>query len=128
MSLGTMDYMKVGKGGYCYTNYSVSSSTTVYVGVGGKGNGPTSETATSANISGGYNGGGNGTISTYSGYTYDISGGGATHFALENSLLRNISNVSTIIIVAGAGGGAAFGNAAGAGVSYYGVYCRWRWR
>ena len=85
-----------GKGGYSVGTISLSSSTTLYIVVGGSGN------TTNVTHSGGYNGGGANTL--WSGYAGG-SGGGATHIATASGLLRNLSgNKQSILIVAGGGG------------------------
>lgn len=90
---------QVGKGGYSYGTLVLSSSTTVYLYVGGQG-GTGSTSAT-----GGYNGGG---AVTYSEATSNDcgGGGGASHIATSSGLLSYLSSsASSILLVAGGGGG-----------------------
>ena len=81
---------QAGAGGYIAGTISLSSSTKVFIYVGGKGN------YGNGRVAGGFNGGGDG-------YSYQGapagSGGGATDFRLVNDSLYNR------ILVAGAGGG-----------------------
>jgi len=85
-----------GKGGYSYGVITVTTPTTFNVVVGGKG------ATGSYSISGGYNGGGNGTSTQYT----SGSGGGATHIATATGLLSTLSgNKAALIMVAGGGGG-----------------------
>lgn len=78
-----------GYGGYSIGTISLSKGETLYVYVGGQG----------TSSSGGYNGGG-------SNYSNGYGGGGATHIAKKIGLLSNLSeNISSILIVSGAGGG-----------------------
>ena len=88
-----------GKGGYSYGTLTLSSSTTVYLYVGGQGG------TGSTSASGGYNGGG---AVTYSGSTTNdcSGGGGASHIATSSGLLNSLSSsISSILLVAGGGGG-----------------------
>ena len=90
---------QAGKGGYSYGTLVLSSSTTVYLYVGGQG-GTGSTSAT-----GGYNGGG---AVTYSDSTANDcgGGGGASHIATSSGLLSSLSSsTSSILLVAGGGGG-----------------------
>lgn len=78
-----------GYGGYSVGTISLSKGETLYVYVGGQG----------TSSGGGYNGGG-------SNYSTGYGGGGATHIAKKIGLLSDLSaNISSILIVSGAGGG-----------------------
>lgn len=84
---GSGDYG--GKGGYSYGEITLNTTTTLYIGVG-------SRQSTYTNTTGGYNGGGSGRT----------SGGGATHIALRDGLLKDLESYkSDILLVAGGGGG-----------------------
>ena len=94
-----------GYGGYSKGNISLMSKTNLYVVVGGK----AEDNATAGNTStGGYNGGNSSTEKI----NYDFisnGGGGATHIALDDGLLKDLSSHkddNRILIVAGGGGGA----------------------
>ena len=100
-----------GKGGHTQATYSITSTTTIYICVGG----------TTSNTTGGYNGGG-------TGRGQGKGGGGATHIGLQNALLKNTSTAN-VLAVAGGGGGAqsragGYGgggnNAGGTGTKGYG--------
>lgn len=78
-----------GYGGYSVGTISLSKGEMLYVYVGGQG----------TSSGGGYNGGG-------SNYYAGTGGGGATHIAQKIGLLSDLSaNISSILIVSGAGGG-----------------------
>src|SRR5690554_2634904 len=98
-----------GIGGYSKGTYTVTSSTTIYIGVGGKGNlSPTS----GAFAPGGWNGGGQGYASTIVG----AGGGGASHVATVTGDLPSLSsNQSAVIIVAGGAGGSGWNGVGGHG-------------
>ena len=86
-----------GRGGYTTGKVKLLEGQELYVGVGCQGG-----TGTSA----GYNGGGNGTPSSWGGV--GGAGGGATHFAVNTNRgeLKNYSDArSDVVIVAGGGGG-----------------------
>lgn len=84
-----------GKGGYAQGTYTINTTTTVYIYVGGQG----TTGSSSGTYSGGYNGGG-------SGYYYSGGGGGATHVSTRSGLLQNQSSyVNQLLLVAGGGGG-----------------------
>ena len=91
-----------GYGGYSIGSTNLLANDKLYINVGGKGE----DKSTSATITGGYNGGGNGAgISSI----YSTSGGGATHIATQSGLLKNLSsNKSSILIVSGGGGGTSY--------------------
>ena len=89
-----------GKGGYSTGVLTLANSATLYIQVAGKGN----------SYNGGYNGGGK------SAHTDGAGGGGATHVAVKDGLLKNFSSTykSEVYIVAGGGGGGATnGNSTG---------------
>lgn len=84
-----------GLGGYSTGQITLTSTTTLYVAVGGQGGTDRSTT------NGGFNGGG------YS-VAYGSGGGGATHFATASGTLASLSgNKNAVLIVAGGGGGEA---------------------
>ncbi len=93
-----------GFGGYSNGTLYLSAASTLYVVVGGQGNGSTS---TTVDYVGGYNGGG--ASRHWDGNNiYNASGGGATHIATNTGLLSTLSsNQSSILIVAGGGGGSS---------------------
>ena len=95
-----------GKGGYSTGTLTLTSASTVYVGVGGAGSWGFSAT-------GGFNGGGS--ISHNSSYQQGAgSGGGATHIATAPGELKNLSgNAGSVLIVAAGGGGGVSGNDGG---------------
>jgi hypothetical protein len=106
-----------GKGGYSVGTYTLASTTTLYVNVGGKG----SNSTTTLNVvaPGGYNGGGYGSLNTTSGKCSGGAGGGATHVATLSGTLGALStNTSAVLIVAGGGGGAGESNYANNNTSY----------
>ena len=122
-----------GKGGYSYGVVSLNAGDTVYITVGCAGE-SLENASVGTTVAGGYNGGGY----AKSGSTYSMqgSGGGATHFAINNNLgeLKNYSsNKSDILLVAGGGagsysnsdtyyysyGGVGGGKISGNGVSFY---------
>ncbi|MBQ9243652.1 MAG: hypothetical protein IJ165_10615 [Proteobacteria bacterium] len=82
-----------GKGGYSTGVLTLANSATLYIQVAGKGN----------SYNGGYNGGGK------SAHTDGAGGGGATHIAVKDGLLKNFSSTykSEVFIIAGGGGGGA---------------------
>lgn len=88
-----------GLGGYSYGTISLTKGATLYVYVGGQ---PVSTSSTSAAIAGGYNGGGQARVHSYSGTTtYCQAGGGASDIRVgQDSLYARV-------IVAGGGGGSA---------------------
>ncbi len=98
-----------GKGGYSVGTMSVTPGQTLYINVGGKGNG--SDSGEERWLSGGYNGGGEGKSEVTDIYG---AGGGATHIAIASGLLKNLSgNPSSVLIVAGGGGGGCYNNSLG---------------
>ena len=98
-----------GYGGYSEGITYLTTTDELYVVVGQKG---FSASNNVTNLNGGYNGGG---------YSYhwrhndvlQTSGGGATHIAMDSGLLSDLSTHASddrILIVSGAGGGAAYGD------------------
>ena len=103
-----------GRGGYSYGYVYLRQGQQVYVAVGGKGetvvNNCEREHANES-IDGGWNGGGAAGNADGQGYCYNGSGGGATHFAINNDLgeLKNYSgSQNDVLLVAGGGGGSGF--------------------
>ena len=94
-----------GKGGYSTGNVTLSTTTKLYIYVGGQG-----ETCTkkqSGVAKGGFNGGGTG---------YWCSGaGGATHIASATGLLSELSSLRSSIYVVAGGGGGSGDNSGGGG-------------
>ena len=84
-----------GKGGYSSGIITLTSSTNIYVYVGGQGGGSTTTSASSGNRYGGFNGGGN----SYQSGTPRAGGGGATDIRIGTDSLY------ARVIVAGGGGG-----------------------
>lgn len=90
-----------GYGGYAVGTIQLTRGNTYYINVGGKGTSGRSEKV----IVGGYNGGGNAT-GVDSAAVFSGSGGGATHIASKNGLLKTLeSDKDKILIVSGGGGG-----------------------
>ena len=101
---------KGGYGGYSEGILNLTSTTKLYINVGGQGIG----TATVNGGEGGYNGGGTGGVGMgyNSAKTYFYTGGGgsggATHIATYSGVLSTLkNNIPSILIVSGGGGGAA---------------------
>ena len=89
-----------GYGGYSKGTMYLAENETIYVTVGGQGEGSN----TTGSATGGYNGGGS--AATYISSEEVASGGGATHIAKETGVLSALSsNLDDILIVAGGGGG-----------------------
>lgn len=89
-----------GKGGYSKGTITIDKETTLYIGVGGKGQDNVWHSG------GGYNGGGAGAA----------PGGGASHIATADGTLSNLSsNKSSVILVAGGGAGSSGRCIGGAG-------------
>lgn len=116
-------------GGYSTGVVNLTSSTKLYINVGGQGSYVLGDRvddpwgATNNNIeyvSGGYNGGGDGSINSND--QFANSGGGASHIALVSGELKNLSsykdtagtNISNEIIIVAGGGGACHGWTSGA--------------
>lgn len=100
-----------GNGGYSKGNANLKAGDKLYIGVGGQGKNAASFPSETANIDGGYNGGGAGQekvdgSSWRKSYYCNASGGGATHIATENGTLKELSEKeNSVLIVAGGGGG-----------------------
>ena len=116
-----------GKGGYSYGTVYLAAGQTVYLAVGGEGG--ISDKRNVYFQSGGYNGGGQSGTGTAGGSSVFSSGGGATHFAVNNNLgeLKNYSdNKTDVLLAAGGGGGGSISyldyaqNAGGYGGGYEG--------
>jgi hypothetical protein len=106
-----------GKGGYSVGTYTLTSPTTVYVNVGGKG--ANSISVLNTTVAGGYNGGGYGSANATSGKSSGSGGGGASHIAFASGLLSALStNTTSIRIVAGGGGGCGESNYANTNTAY----------
>lgn len=89
-----------GKGGYSKGTIKLTKTTTLYIGVGEKGQDDVWHSG------GGYNGGGAGAA----------PGGGATHIATENGVLSTLSNKKeSVLLVAGGGAGSSGRCAGGSG-------------
>lgn len=97
-----------GYGGYSKGILTIWKPTTLYVTVGGRGQGYNGSTHTAGVVAGGYNGGGN---AYHDGGEFGGSGGGATHFALADGVLSSLdSRRDDILLVAGGGGGSGEDN------------------
>src|SRR5574344_670422 len=101
-----------GYGAYSIGNISLQKDVNVYINVGGTGSMISNNASQTVSIAGGYNGGGAGTnpwTSTLNQYQYNISGGGATHIALNSGELSSLTNnLNSIFMVASAGGGGQY--------------------
>lgn len=100
-----------GYGGYSKGVVYLTSGSSLYIYVGGAGQGgiASGATLTSSTSTTGYNGGGY--IGFYPSNSLHGGGGGATHIATVTGLLSTLSaNQSTILIVAGGGGGGGVHN------------------
>lgn len=95
------------QGGYVSGVMSITKGTTLYICVGGRGG----STSTWDPGAGGYNGGGAGGRGESHSAGAGSGGGGATHIATTNrGVLSNYaSNQNEVLIVAGGGGGCAYG-------------------
>ena len=95
-----------GYGGYSTANITLTRGDTLYVVVGSAGESVSyTDSTVTHDESSGYNGGGYGTY-TSNGHTSG-GGGGATHIATKSGLLKDLSSdTSSVLVVAGAGGGA----------------------
>jgi hypothetical protein len=106
-----------GRGGYAMGVYTIASTTTLFVNVGGRGSNSTSSLNVTA--PGGYNGGGYGSANTASGKSSGAGGGGASHVATASGTLGALStNTTAVRIVAGGGGGAGESNYANTNTAY----------
>ena len=115
---GSYVYNRAGKGGKATGNKTLTSNTTLYICVGGKGD---NFLSMGGGTSGGYNGGGNGGGSTSPSSAYSGSGGGgATHIATATGTLYTLLNgtatqKNSVLIVAGGGGGSGYHQGGGSG-------------
>jgi hypothetical protein len=101
-------------GGYSKGTLTITSPTTIYIAVGGRGMDGSNVVGSTA--IGGWNGGGDAT--NVSDGDHGGAGGGATHIAIQTGTLQAIgaANLSQVSIVAGGGGGACYsGTAVGYG-------------
>ncbi len=100
-----------GYGGYSIGIYKLSKQQILYLNVGSTGtHGKPGK--------GGYNGGGDGAISTT---YYSGGGGGATHIATTSGLLSTLENNKDTILIVSGGGGGDYNITAGNGGGYIGV-------
>ena len=111
----TIEAIDGGKGGYSYGVVHLNAGDEIYVAVGCEGK-ELKNAAKGTLIDGGYNGGGR--ASSENTKNIQSSGGGATHFAINNNLgvLENyVNNQNDVLVVAGGGGGSYSGIA----ICYY---------
>lgn len=116
-STRTIEAIQGGRGGYSYGVIHLNVGDEIYVAVGCEGK-ELKNSSKNSSIPGGYNGGG-GAISDGTS-NYQGSGGGATHFAINQNLgeLKNYeNNQDDILIVAGGGGGSY----SSLGIYYYSI-------
>ena len=110
-----------GYGGYSQGIIYLKKNNKFYINVGGQGLGE----LTWVNKEGGYNGGGAASFNSATD-SYNASGGGATHIALESGLLYTFkNNTDDVLIVSGGGAGGGNNNhnykiIAGSGGGYMG--------
>ena len=84
-----------GKGGFSIGALNLDKDSVLHITVGG----------TTSDLTGGYNGGGNGNSASQTGR----GGGGATHIATVPGLLNTLeNNIEDILLVAGGGGGSSY--------------------
>ncbi len=95
-----------GYGGYSKGKIYLEENETVYIVVGGQGEGSN----TTGSVTGGYNGGGS--TATYIQTEEVASGGGATHIAKETGLLSSLSDKKDEILIVAGGGGGSFSRSA----------------
>ena len=99
-----------GKGGYSFGKITLTSNTTIYVYVGGKG----------GNCLGGWNGGATGRSYSSTNSSNTGGGGGATDISLyginESTDYNNTNHLYSRIIVAGGGGGSAANSNSNGGI------------
>ena len=110
-----MTAVEGGKGGYSSGLVALNAGDKVYVAVGGAG-GSLVMADRNTTMEGGYNGGGQ--ALSDSDKNSQGSGGGATHFAINNNLgeLKNYSNNQDDILIVAGGGGGSYNSA---GIFYY---------
>ncbi len=90
-----------GYGGYSQGIIYLEKNNKFYINIGGQGLGE----LTWVNKEGGYNGGGSASFNSATN-SYNASGGGATHIALESGLLYAFNNnIDDVLIVSGGGAG-----------------------
>lgn len=103
---GSNTYIDGGYGGYSTAVVFLNIDKPIYINVGGQG---LSSEDYSPVVEGGYNGGGNAYSIVGSCNNFAGSGGGATHIAFSSGVLKDLKDdINSIIIVAGAGGGACY--------------------
>ena len=113
----TTFFQNGGKGGYSVGVYTLSSQTTVFVNVGGRGSNSTS--SLNVTVPGGYNGGGYGSANSTAGKSSGSGGGGASHVATASGTLGSLStNIAAVRIVGAGGGGAGESNYANTNAQY----------
>ena len=99
---GSVEGYSGGLGGYSFLQTYLEAGQTLYIVVGGAGEGATEK---GENLEGGFNGGGS-IVGSSSVNHLLASGGGATHIALQDGLLSSLENdKDSILIVSGGGGG-----------------------
>lgn len=99
-------YFHGGYGAYATGVVRLKKEDILYIGVGGEGE-TTLISETGYRPKGGYNGGGYGYIRSTTKNMFPNGGGGATHVATKDGLLKDLSDSrDSIIIVAGGGAGA----------------------
>jgi len=110
-----------GNGGYACGYKLLNAGTTLYIGCGG------TNAYSESVISGGFNGGGS-AVGYHRVYEqqwwfryYGGVGGGATHIALRNGTLPNLSSYTSDVLIVGGGGGGAIGR-------YNETNGGWNWR
>ena len=96
-----------GYGAYSTGILNLNENDNLYINVGGAGDYDSGTEEYHKFINGGYNGGGNASVS-YRVRSYSAgSGGGATHIATKSGELKSLeSNITEVLIVSGGGGGA----------------------
>ena len=103
-----------GYGGYSTGTINLSKNNKIYIAVGGRGEDGKNYGGETV---GGFNGGGAGK-SWNEPQSKAGSGGGATHIAYKDGLLKDLSDSkNSVIIVAGAGGGAHYTNGANGAIA-----------
>ena len=104
-----------GRGGYSYEIVNLNAGDIVYVAVGCQGV-EVKDSPSGTTGAGGYNGGGYAVVDST--VNYSGSGGGATHFAINNNLgeLKNYSNNQNDVLLVAGGGGGSYNNTS---IKYY---------
>ena len=111
----TIPAIEGGRGGYSYGKIHLNAGDEIYVVVGCEGK-ELKDSPIDTTIAGGYNGGG---LALSDGTTnYQGSGGGATHFAINQNLgvLENYDNDQNDVLVVAGGGGGSYSSL---GIYYY---------